>query len=35
MSISLHIQKQVDKLPESEEADVKGIVAAAHRELDK
>ncbi|MEF2734340.1 MAG: TlyA family RNA methyltransferase [Blautia sp.] len=31
----LHIQKQVDKLPESEEADVKGIVAAAHRDLDK
>lgn len=31
----LHIQKQKDELPENEEADVKGVVAAAHKELDK
>ena len=31
----LHIQKQKDGLPENEEADVKGVVAAAHKELDK
>lgn len=31
----LHIQKQKDGLPENQEADVKGVVAAAHKELDK
>lgn len=31
----LHIQKQKDELPENQEADVKGVVAAAHKELDK
>lgn len=31
----LHIQKQKDGLPENHEADVKGVVAAAHKELDK
>lgn len=31
----LHIQKQTDGMPENEEADVKGVVAAAHKELDK
>ena len=31
----LHIQKQKDGLPENQEADVKGVVAEAHKELDK
>lgn len=31
----LHIQKQKDGLPENQEADVKRVVAAAHKELDK
>lgn len=31
----LHIQKQKDELPENQEADVRGVVAAAHKELDK
>lgn len=31
----LHIQKQKDGLSENQEADVKGVVAAAHKELDK
>lgn len=31
----LHIQKQKDGLPENQEADVEGVVAAAHKELDK